>query len=193
MQPPGLQHRKQAPTFVDRTPKEFEITVNSSPASADMIKGMGLGAGPLYTNAIMGQVPSKAEREIARKAGSTILREDSIVVEETENLSRLDSWSIHCNYTGQAPYSETRDDDMSKFPDHNAILRHLCHTPLQSETCSGFMLILGQILKEAFCTCLKQIHPAIWHSFCGLRTFLAHHSCETIVDSVCAGGMLTMA
>jgi hypothetical protein len=56
--------------------------------------GMPFGAGPLYTDAIMGQTPSVAEREYARKVSSTILREDSIRI-ESEVSSRPDSWSIH--------------------------------------------------------------------------------------------------
>ena len=66
---------------------------------------MALGAGPLYTKAIMGQGPSAAEREHARKASSTILREDSFRVEESENVSLADSWSMHFDCTTQAPYS----------------------------------------------------------------------------------------
>jgi hypothetical protein len=66
---------------------------------------MAFGAGPLYTNAIMGQAPSAAEREHARKASSTILREDSIRVEESDNVSLPDSWSMHFDCTNQAPYS----------------------------------------------------------------------------------------
>lgn len=65
---------------------------------------MPLVAGPFYTNAIMGQGPSAAEREHVRKASSTILREDSIRVEESEKLSPADSWSMHFDCTNQAPY-----------------------------------------------------------------------------------------
>jgi hypothetical protein len=53
----------------------------------------------------MGQGPSAAEREHARKASSTILREDSFRVEESENVSLTDSWSMHFDCTTQAPYS----------------------------------------------------------------------------------------
>lgn len=73
---------------------------------------MALGAGPLYTNAIMGQRPSAAEREHARKASSTILREDSIRIEESENVSPTDSWSMHFDCTTQAPYSLTQKGNM---------------------------------------------------------------------------------
>lgn len=67
-----------------------------------------MGAGQSYTNALMGQSPSAAERESVRKASTQILREDSIYVEESDNLSsRPDSFSIHCDYTDQAPYSST--------------------------------------------------------------------------------------
>ena len=71
------------------------------------------GAGPLYTNAIMGQAPSAAEREQARKASSTILREDSIRDEKSDNVSLPDSWSMHYDCTNQAPYS-TVDDQHTK-------------------------------------------------------------------------------
>lgn len=73
---------------------------------------MAFGAGPLYTNAIMGQGPSAAEREHARKASSTILREDSIVIEESENISLTDSFSMHFHCTNQAPYSSSGRDGM---------------------------------------------------------------------------------
>lgn len=81
---------------------------------AEMFRGssMGIGAGPLYTNAIMGQTLTPAERENARKASSTILREDRIQIEESESVSRPDSYSIHCNYTDQAPYSTGEDGTM---------------------------------------------------------------------------------
>jgi hypothetical protein len=51
--------------------------------------GMGMaafGAGPLYTNAVMGQKPSAQQRENVRKASSTILREDSIRVELHDDI-----------------------------------------------------------------------------------------------------------
>jgi hypothetical protein len=78
---------------------------------------MAIGAGPLYTNAIMGQAPSAIERENARVASSTILRQDTITIEESpriegppklkepESLSRPDSFSMHFDCTDQAPYS----------------------------------------------------------------------------------------
>jgi hypothetical protein len=70
---------------------------------------MALGADP-FTQAIMGQGPSAAEREHARKTSSTILREDSIRVEESENVSLADSWSMHFDCTTQAPYSTVGKD-----------------------------------------------------------------------------------
>ena len=73
---------------------------------------MALGAGPLYTNAVMGQGPSAAEREHARKASSTILREDSIHIEESENVSLADSWSMHFDCTTQAPYTPAQKGSM---------------------------------------------------------------------------------
>ncbi|EME48877.1 hypothetical protein DOTSEDRAFT_49267 [Dothistroma septosporum NZE10] len=64
---------------------------------------------------IMGQAPSAAEREEVRKASSTIFREDTIVRQvevnreyELPTLSREDSWSMHCAYTDQAPYSNAK-------------------------------------------------------------------------------------
>ena len=74
--------------------------------------GMAFGAGPLYTRAVMGQGPSAAEREHARKASSTILREDSIYVEESDNTSQPDLWSMHYDCTSQAPYSPRPNDQM---------------------------------------------------------------------------------
>ena len=71
-----------------------------------------LKAGPFYTNAIMGQGPSAAEREHARKASSTILREDSIHVEESENVSLADSWSMHYDCAAQAPYLPAQNASM---------------------------------------------------------------------------------
>jgi hypothetical protein len=65
---------------------------------------MALRARPLYTNAIMGQGPSVAEREHARKVSSTILREDSIHIEESENVSLANSWSMHYDCATQTPY-----------------------------------------------------------------------------------------
>lgn len=73
---------------------------------------MAIGAGPLYTNAVMGQAPSATERENARKASSTILRRDCIHIEESENFSRPESWSMHFDCTNQAPYSTKEDDEM---------------------------------------------------------------------------------
>ena len=73
---------------------------------------MPLGAGPLYTNALMGQAPSTAARENARKASSTILRQDTIHIEESENVSRPESWSIHFACTDQAPFSPREGNGM---------------------------------------------------------------------------------
>ena len=70
---------------------------------------MTIGAGPLYTNAVMGQAPSAAARELARKESSVILRRDSIQIEESSNASRPDSWSVHYDCTDQAPYSTIWD------------------------------------------------------------------------------------
>ncbi|KAK5115390.1 hypothetical protein LTR85_009850 [Meristemomyces frigidus] len=75
--------------------------------------GMAVGAGPLYTNAIMGQAPSAVERENIRKASSSILREDSILIEEESGeASRPDSWSMHYSCSNQAPYASSKDDIM---------------------------------------------------------------------------------
>ena len=104
---PGYSLREQALAFVGHRHRPHEITASgSSQAGPEMIgpTGMAFRAGPLYTNAIMGQAPSVTEREQARKASCTIRREDSIHVEESENTSRPESWSIHFDCTNQAPY-----------------------------------------------------------------------------------------
>jgi hypothetical protein len=134
MQPSGLHRRQPAPTFVNHTPKTFEITAPGSPSqSPEMFgpAGMAVGAGPFYTNAIMGQAPSATtaafdERDSVRKASGTIIREDfSIRIEEEYprrqqqqldsgiELSSPDSWSLNFAYTDQAPYcsSDSRDGD----------------------------------------------------------------------------------
>jgi hypothetical protein len=83
--------------------------------------GMGMaafGAGPLYTNAVMGHAPSSQQRDYARKASSTILGEDSIKVELHDDLhasfgeqeSRPDS--LHYARTDQPPYVKDADDTM---------------------------------------------------------------------------------
>lgn len=61
----------------------------------------------------MGQASSSVfERDSIRKASGSILREDTIQIEEqTGNISRPDSWSIHCDRTDQAPYLSTPPED----------------------------------------------------------------------------------
>lgn len=121
MQLSGLHRRHPVPTFINHIPKEFEITPLSPSQSPEMFgpTGIAVAAGPLYTNAIMGQAPSAVERENIRKASSTIFREDSILVEEESiDVSRPDSFSIHCDYTDQAPYSTDRDDEMMTSTSH---------------------------------------------------------------------------
>lgn len=115
MQLSGLHRRHPAPTFINHTPKEFESTPLSPSQSPEMFgpTGIAVGAGPLYTNAIMGQAPSAIERENLRKASSTILREDSILIEEEPGeVSRPDSWSMHYSCSNQAPYVSGKDDNM---------------------------------------------------------------------------------
>jgi hypothetical protein len=82
-------------------------------------KGMAaLGAGPLYTNTVMGQAPSAQQREDVRKASSTILRQDSIKVELSDDIhppfaeqeSRPDS--LHYARTDQPPYLKSVGDKM---------------------------------------------------------------------------------
>lgn len=120
MQPTGFHRRNQAPIFVNHTPR-FEITaLNPSQPGPEMLgqTAMAIGAGPLYTNAIMGQGPSAIERENARKANSTILRQDTITIEKTarieepESLSRPDSFSMHFDCTDQEPYCPQSDSKM---------------------------------------------------------------------------------
>lgn len=131
MQPSDLHHRKrQATAFVRRTSRDFNIPPpDSSNFGIRMVNqpAMAFGAGPLYTNAIMGQGPSAAEREHARKASSTIFREDSILVEESENVSRPDSWSLHFDCTDQPPYSNTEKEDLESRTEKN---------PAESSNCT---------------------------------------------------------
>jgi hypothetical protein len=129
MQLSAHQHRRTPiPAFIDHTPRlawDYEITAPASPSqSPDMFSGAaGLGmaalsAGPLYTNAVMGQAPSAQQREDLRKASSTILREDSIKVELHDDIhasfgeqdSRPDS--LHYARTDQPPYVKSIDDKM---------------------------------------------------------------------------------
>lgn len=126
MQLSAHPHRRTpAPAFIDHTPRDFEITAPANPSqSPDMFSGaadMGkavLAAGPLYTNAVMGQAPSAEQREHVRKASSTILREDSIKVELHDDIhgsfgeqeSRPDS--LHYDRTDQRPYVKNADDKM---------------------------------------------------------------------------------
>lgn len=71
---------------------------------------MGVIAGPPYNDTAMGQGTSALERESARHRPSigAIVREDSIHIEEepSSDVSRPDSWSIHCDRTDQAPYHD---------------------------------------------------------------------------------------
>ena len=112
MQVAGLQPRHALPSFVNHTPRldifapDPSPEISTKPGPAAMV----LGAGTLYTSAIMGQAPSAVERENARKASSTILREDSILIEESENTDRPDSWSMHYDCTNQAPYSTNAEN-----------------------------------------------------------------------------------
>lgn len=140
MQLSAHPHRRTpAPAFIDHTPRDFEITAPASPSqSPDMLSGaasmgmVALGAGPLYTNAVMGQTPSTEQREHVRKISSTILREDSIKVELHDDIhasfgeqgSRPDS--LHYARTDQPPYVKEADDKMMTqtslhhLPKHNA-------------------------------------------------------------------------
>lgn len=129
MQLSAHPHRRAAaPAFLDHTPREFEITapVNFSRPpdtladTSDMGMGIAaLGAGPLYTDAIMGQTPSAQQREQMRKASSTILREDSIKVECSDDVhnpfgeqeSRPDS--LHYARMDQPPYARSSDRVMT--------------------------------------------------------------------------------
>lgn len=127
MQPSAHPHRRTpVPAFVDHTPRDFEITAPADPSrSPDMLSGVAsmgmaaLGAGPLYTNAVMGQAPSAEQREHVRKASSTVFREDSIKVQVDEDpnvspfgelASRPDS--LHYARTDQPPYVKSADGTM---------------------------------------------------------------------------------
>jgi len=127
MQLSAHPHRRTpAPGFLDHTPRGFEIIApDVSPSQpSDMFsgtadKGMAaLGAGPLYTNAVMGQAPSAQQREDVRKASTAILRQDSIKFELSdgshtpfgEQESRPDS--LHYARTDKPPYVTGVDDKM---------------------------------------------------------------------------------
>jgi hypothetical protein len=129
MQLSAHPHRRTPiPAFINHTPRlarDFEITAPASPSqSPDMFSGAAglgmaaLGAGPLYTNAVMGQAPSAQQREDVRKTSSTILREDSIKVELHDDIhasfgeqdSRPDS--LHYARTDQPSYVKSVDDKM---------------------------------------------------------------------------------
>lgn len=122
MQASGLQRPRRANvlSFTNHTPRSWEISPidpSQSPGPSDMFgasTGMNIGSNLHYLDD-MGQAPSAAEREEVRKASSTIFREDSIVRQvevsreyELPTLSREDSWSMHCAYTDQAPYSNAK-------------------------------------------------------------------------------------
>ena len=134
MQLSGLHHQnRQATAPTDITTRDCEITkLNSFLFDPGVINNtaMAFGAGPLYTNAIMGQTPSAAEREQARKASSTILREDSIRVEESDNVSLPDSWSMHFDDTNQAPYSTVDKEPTGARTDLHWTTRHGSMRPL---------------------------------------------------------------
>lgn len=66
---------------------------------------MAVGAGPLYVNAVMGQAPSASQRDHVRETSLQITARHDIDIEESEQPSRPDSWSLHYDRTDQAPYS----------------------------------------------------------------------------------------
>lgn len=144
MQAPASPHRRTpALAFFDHTPRVFEITApfspSQSPASLSDVAAssasMPLGAGQLYTNAIMGSTPSAEQRENVRKASSTILREDFIQVElhdqDQDDRATVDTtvctgqepvqrpescrswWSTTFDRTDQAPCTTKTDSDMN--------------------------------------------------------------------------------
>ncbi|KAK5175333.1 uncharacterized protein LTR77_000471 [Saxophila tyrrhenica] len=128
MQPSAGHTRKQSLAFVNHTPRHFETITLVPPTPEDTEAGKmspscrAFGAGPLYTKAIMGQSPSAEEREQQREAYSTILREDSIHVEESENpdtYSRPDPFSIHHDCTDQAPYAMITEQSLLHLPFKN--------------------------------------------------------------------------
>lgn len=71
---------------------------------------MAIGAGPLYVNAVMGEAPSASQRDCVRETTLRITARHDIDVEESEQPSRPDSWSMHYDRTDQAPYSPTELD-----------------------------------------------------------------------------------
>ena len=87
--------------------------LSSSQSGPEISTRMAFGAGPLYTNAIMGQgPPSAAEREHAREASSSILSEDSIQVVESVNTSFPEAWPLDQDYTSRNSCSPSDDGNM---------------------------------------------------------------------------------
>lgn len=115
MQLAVVPHRNPRPSFANHTPRAWEITAidpSQFPTSSDMFGPTGT---TLVSATIMGQGPSRTERETIRDASSTIFRQDSIQQTEEESLYTLppferdDSFSIHYGCTNQAPYSNYTD------------------------------------------------------------------------------------
>lgn len=113
MQASGLHRGHPAPAFVNHTPRDFQITAHGPSQYPDMFGPYGFGTAPFYTGATMGHSSSVVESDHARKASSSILREHSIHIKnESGELSRPDSFSIHHDCTDQAPYATGDDAEM---------------------------------------------------------------------------------
>lgn len=116
MQLTGQRRRTPAPTFVNHTTRDFEITASNtsqSPQGDTYHDNTLVGTG----TATMGSSSSSTAHatEELRRASSTILREDSILQvshPKSGELSRPDSWSMHFDCTDQAPYASSKNDKM---------------------------------------------------------------------------------
>lgn len=106
MQPPVVPRRNPGPTFTNHTPRAWEITAvdpSQFPISSDVFGPTGMNVG---SASIMGQSPSRTQRDDTRDVSSTIFRQDSIQQTEEESHYISPSFrtdSIHYTHTSQAP------------------------------------------------------------------------------------------
>ncbi|KAK4901039.1 hypothetical protein LTR49_027351, partial [Elasticomyces elasticus] len=111
------RQRSTTPSFVNHSPRHFEIT-SVSPSYPSMMfgrrNGVSRSAGPLHTDATIAQVTSAVEWDSIRYSPScSILGKDAIKIEEEPSsevsASRPVSWSTHRDRTDQAPYVPAKD------------------------------------------------------------------------------------
>ena len=130
---------------------------------------MAIGAGPSYTNAVMGQAPSAVEREKARKASSSILRQDCIQIEVSDSYSPSGSWSMHFDRTDQAPYS-SKDDNNEKDDDMMTQNSLLCPNPaMQSYKLAQFLRTTGPTAPHRRPSKLDRPRTAVYRTRNALR------------------------